>query len=137
MVSALVQVPGITRGAEFRANGARVASGLHVARLDVEGHGVLVPRGVGAVRAAKSRAARCHFGQGENPLLDFLLFPLPDEAYRIGTIYFAHFSNPCGICFCADAKHSLMNSILHTKDKCILPIEHALPRHVPTTVSCI
>jgi hypothetical protein len=133
MVSAFVQVPRVTGGTEFRANVARVASRLHVFRLDVEGHGVLVPRGVGAVRAAKPRAARRHFGKGENPLLDFL----PQGAYRLERFILRIFSNPCGICFCADAKHSLMNSILHTEDKCILPTEHALPRHVPTAESCI
>ena len=41
--------------------------------LDVEGHGVLVPRGVMAVRAPKPRAPRLNGRKGENPFPNFRL----------------------------------------------------------------
>ena len=49
--------------------------------LDVKGHGVLVPRGVMAVRAAKPRAPGLKGRQGENPFPNFRL-----QAYTLHVI---------------------------------------------------
>ena len=78
MISALVEVPSVARGAEFVADWAGVASGLHVLRLNMQRHGMLVPGGVRTLRTAKPGASWLHLGQGEYAPLNFR----PHFAYR-------------------------------------------------------